>query len=378
MSELTQDKQNLCIDILVNGHVQAYVDFFYLTHRPESVHAADEPSTAQLGIPPAKLPFVKVQLAEAETARRRGDTGAVFTAYEQLAAFFTDLSDQRTAIYFWEKCLEISQLTSDVAGETKTTLALGVAHERSGDTVAAVRHYEKLLRLAQSSGDQSGEQHANERLVLAFQAIATEKEEAKESALALSYREKCLEASRACGDVAKESKAQFELGQAHEQLGDVDHLKKAVYHYEQHLALAETAGDTEAQGAACFALAHVHQRLQNGEASLQNLQKFSQLAQSSGKVSAQAEACCSLGVLYNQQGDYVSAVQYLERFFELARSVGDRSMLDKARTYLGIARGNSVLPSYTQVVTSDLDALLKWKNRRVPFTDALRPANNGT
>ena len=29
------DKQSLCIDILVSGHVQAYVDFFYLTHRPE-------------------------------------------------------------------------------------------------------------------------------------------------------------------------------------------------------------------------------------------------------------------------------------------------------------------------------------------------------
>ena len=99
----------------------------------------------------------------------------------------------------------------------------------------------------------------------------------------------------------------------------------------------------------------------------------------------------------------MSAVQYLERFFELARSVGDRAMLDKvrdptelgvspgwwvdwsilfsrfasaqARTYLGIARGNSVLPAYTQVVTSDLDALLRWKNRRVPFTDALRAAH---
>ena len=102
---------------------------------------------------------------------------------------------------------------------------------------------------------------------------------------------------------------------------------------------------------------------------MQNLQKFSQLAQSSGKLSAQAEACCSLGVLYNQQGDYVSAVQYLERFFELARSIGDKALLDKARTYLGIARGNAVLPAYMRVVTNDLDALLRWKNRRTPFTD---------
>ena len=73
---------------------------------------------------------------------------------------------------------------------------------------------------------------------------------------------------------------------------------------------------------------------------------------------------------YNQQGDFANAVQYLERFFELARSIGDKALLDKARTYLGIARGNSVLPSFMNVVTNDLDALLRWKNRRTPFTEA--------
>ena len=65
-----------------------------------------------------------------------------------------------------------------------------------------------------------------------------------------------------------------------------------------------------------------------------------------GALARQAEACCSLGVLYNQQGDFANAVQYLERFFELARSIGDKALLDKARTYLGIARGNAVLPAY--------------------------------
>jgi len=112
--------------------------------------------------------------------------------------------------------------------------------------------------------------------------------------------------------------------------------------------------------------------MQDGEASLQHMQRYLQLAQKSGKLMAQAEACCSLGVLYNQQNDYASAVQYLERYFELARSIGNRPLIDKARTYLGIARGNSVLPSFMNVVTNDLDALLRWKNRRTPFTESVR------
>ncbi len=157
-------------------------------------------------------------------------------------------------------------------------------------------------------------------------------------------------------------------------MGDLDHLKKAVTHYEANLSLAQKADETEAQGAAAYALAQTYQRLQDGEASLRYLQQFLRLAQASSSARAQAEACCSLGVLYNTQGDYTSAVQYLERFFELARAVGDRALVDKARTYLGIARGNSVLPQYTKVVTSDLDGLLSWKNRRTPFTDQLQVA----
>lgn len=371
MAKAVQDKQSLCIDILVSGHVQAYVDFFYLTHRPEVEQVDDaDASEDQVGIPSAMLPLVKTQLAEAEVARRRGDTQAVLGSYRQLADFFTGLADQRTAIYFWEKCLEITQLTTDAEGEAHATRALGMAHEASGDLPAAIKQYEQLLRLTTASADLAGSQQANEHLVQAYQAEAGAREAAGEAAAALQSREKCLEAARSCGDPAKERKAQYDLGHAHEKVGDLEHLKKALEHYENFLSLGARADDAEAQASACSALAQVYQRLQDGDQSLKFLQKFLTLAQTSGKLEAQAEACCSLGVLYNSLNDYASATQYLERYFEIARQIGDRQLIDKARTYLGIARGNSVLPSFMSIVTSDLDALLRWKNRRTPFTDA--------
>ena len=259
---MSLDKQTLCIDILVSGHVQAFVDFFYLTHRPEVEPTDDEVPEEQVGIPSAMLPLVKTQLAEAEVARRRGDTQAVFGSYKQLADFFTGLADQRTAIYFWEKCLEITQLTSDAEGEAQATRSLGMAHEASGDLLAAIKQYEQLLRLTQSTGDVTGSQQANEHLFVAYQSVAAEREGEGEPHQALEYREKCLEASRACGDASKESKAQYNLGQAHEGLADTEHLKKALGHYEQYLSLSEKAEDVEAQGSACYALAQVYQRMQ--------------------------------------------------------------------------------------------------------------------
>ena len=71
-----------------------------------------------------------------------------------------------------------------------------------------------------------------------------------------------------------------------------------------------------------------------------------------------------------RHGHFASAdtsVTPSKRFFEIARSIGDRALVDKARVYLGIARGNSMLPKYLDVVTHDLDALLRWKTRRVAF-----------
>lgn len=510
------DKQSLCLDILVSGHVQAYVDFFYLTHRPDIDHEDEpeepEPADDQVGIPSNMLPHVKTQLEEAEVARRRGDTQAVFASYRQLADFFTGLEDQRTAIYFWEKCLEITQLTSDVDGEKQATRSLGMAHEASKDMTAAIKQYETLLDLATGTSDVAGTQQASEHLVVAYEASAVSADSAGDSRGALECREKCLDAARASGDPAKESKAQYDLGQAHEKLGELEHLKRAVsaraalghdqeatsfpwpgrfqatspetyrprtaatsmtafrnglsqvMHYEQHLSLAEKAAppDVDAQGAASYALAQVYQRMQHGEASLRYLQKFLSLAQSSCSVKAQAEACCSLGVLYNTQVVQVSNSQSrsprphtqlsppttcrlithrqcstwsASSSWRARRATGPLSTryaskptiprlarfhrhdspppppvsprldlpmlapLTQARTYLGIARGNSVLPAYTkvgptfltagrplpppappdlalcshnsQVVTNDLEGLLRWKNRRTPFTDQL-------
>ncbi len=254
------DKQSLCIDVLVKGYCQTYVDFFYLTHRPEPSGSEEKPEEA--GIPPEKLEFVKDNLAEAEAMRRQGETKAVFASYKQLAGFFTDLKDQRTSVYFWEKCLEIARLTSDVPGEAEATCALGVAHEQLRDVPAAVGFYEKLLRLAETHNDASSKQQANEHLVVAYQSMAAETEAAGELAKALALREKCLEASTASGDGAKQGQAHYELGQAHEALEDNENLQKAVTHFQQFLQLCERASDAEGQGAACFALARVHLRLQ--------------------------------------------------------------------------------------------------------------------
>lgn len=68
------DKQKHCIEILSSGFVQSYVDFFYLTHRPDPVseiyNLNAEPR--EISVPAPELMDIRLLLTSAEEARRAG------------------------------------------------------------------------------------------------------------------------------------------------------------------------------------------------------------------------------------------------------------------------------------------------------------------
>jgi hypothetical protein len=48
------------------------------------------------------------------SAHRRGDSDTVYDAYEKLAHYFRENDDEKTAIYFYEKCLDIAESVDNV------------------------------------------------------------------------------------------------------------------------------------------------------------------------------------------------------------------------------------------------------------------------
>jgi len=249
---------------------------------------------------------------------------------------------------------------------------LGVAHEKLGNIAESIKFYERAHQLAKAEPPDADHEaaaigaQANHDLVQAYLAQARECEGKEDYQQALLYHEKCVASAVESQDKRLIGSAHYHLGQCLEHVRD---STQAIDHYKQYLELCRESGDTQGQGTAAFALASAHQQIGDTASAVTHLEAFIDLAQGTGQVRSQAEACNSLGIIHNKQGDARSAVHYFERFYELARSLGDRQLVDKARTHLGIARGNLVMGSYIQVVTTDLNALLKWKNRRVPFAE---------
>lgn len=357
VQEVVSDKQSLCVDILVNGYVNSFVDFFYLTHR-----ADDDAKKASLT--EDRMFFIKENLTIAEKAHRRGDSERVLEAYEQLAQFFQDSADYKTGIYFYEKTLDISESMDDLPKQGNANLNLGLTHDAMGDTSTAIKFHERHLQLAIETEDKKRLQQANQQLVESYRRYAEEHEKKKDNETAVKLYKKCLTAAVDARDLKSEGMATYRLGIA---CGAVNDKTASIEYHQRYLEICKKIGDQLGEGAACAALAHSFKDVNDVKLAIRYLEKYLDIASRNKQAVAQAEACAALGSIFSEVGEHERAVQYFEKTFEIAKSVGDRKLTDSARINLGMARGNMHMVNYMDVVNENLPALLKWKTRRVNF-----------
>lgn len=357
--------------MLGEGFVQSFVDFFYLTHRPDpspGAAAAAEGAAAlvELHVPPKEMAYVRDHLARAENARRQGDTGTVYESYSALAQHYHAVGDPKTGVYFFEKCLEISRLTNDQRGEMASNHDLGLLYQSTGEPLAAARYHERHLALAQKEDAAAEVRTAASELVKVYRILAEAHEHGGRRDAAVQLYTKGLEAAQAAKERRSEGLANYRLGRT---LLLLDEPHRAIAFLEDFEAISKDLSDREGRGQACAALAAAYQALQNDDKALTYLKTCLALATDTGNLLAQGEACCALGVIFNKRREYDTAVEYFERNFEFARTTsnagsGATATVDIARVYLGMAKGNQMLKRYVNVINHDPKALLSWKTRR--------------
>eukprot|EP01029_Cantina_marsupialis_P015443 TRINITY_DN3388_c0_g1_i1.p1 TRINITY_DN3388_c0_g1~~TRINITY_DN3388_c0_g1_i1.p1 ORF type:complete len:414 (+),score=121.37 TRINITY_DN3388_c0_g1_i1:96-1337(+) len=379
ITDTTIDRKSIAVETLVSGYVQSFVDLFYLTHRANP-HYDPLVSTEQteIEVSPQDLLFMQNALVEAEKARRSGKPDEVFRNYESLASYFEATDDHKTAIYFHEKCLEISRLTNDNVGEMRAHQRIGLSHEKLKDFGEAIAHHLIHVEIATKLEDTNEQMSAHVALVRVYRAQS----EVSPPIEALELLQKCLEAAATAGLRAEEADAHYQLG---ETLRALDRKDDASDHYQSHLSICRGLGDFAGETKACARLA----LLKEGDADgVEFLEQQMEAARELGDLTAQANACSSLGRLSSERKAYDESAKHYERSFEMLKSSmrsrrvlkqnGNTSQnntetpsglkaLEDARVRLGVARGSAKLASYLEIVNGDITALLRWKNRRVNF-----------
>lgn len=352
------DRKSFCLETLVEGYVNSYVEFFYLTHRATEDHPDLEPD---------QLELIKKHLTTSETCHRQGDSLGMFKCYKKIADHYFGTEDYTTAVYFYEKCLEISVMTNDLARQSLANHKLGVAFHCLGDIVASIRFHERHLELARENDDLDGAKEASNQLVSMYSSEADELEQNGREEEAVDCLAKCLDAAVTAEDPQAEGTANHRLGLAMIRLGDAD---TALQYEQNYLQLCQEINDVNGEANAYAALAQAY-RLNNQNASaIENLKKFLQIATKNDSKESQARACAELGSIYRMEADHDRAVEYLERNYNIARCLGDRHALNQARIELGTARAHKMFSQFLGVVNDDIGLLLRWKTNRSGLDNA--------
>jgi tetratricopeptide (TPR) repeat protein len=358
------DKQQLCIDLLMVGCVQSFVDFFYITHRKSApTETVSEQETEDVDIPEATLIFLKETLETAEIARRSKNYQHCFESYNSLAEYFDEkVHDLKSAMYFYQRCADVATEVDAKESISKANLNLGSCEEKGNNWHSAMQFHERALTIATSADSLPLQIKAASRLTHVYQILAEKCEKEGRDADATQLYERCLSCAQLSKDATLEGNACHRLGLSKYKTG---HYEPAIDLQKQYLEICRMHDDRIGESNARAALAHAYEAVGNAQEAIKQLENLLNVASEAGELQAQASACLNLGILYNGRSDHEKSVELLEQHFDLARQLGDRKLIDSARVVLGIVRGNGKLKAYVDLVNNDLDKLLKWKSKRM-------------
>lgn len=371
----------LCQELLIQGYVQSYVDFYHLIHRWDPL--AREEITTTINLPYEEMIFIRDNLVKAELSRRQGDTSQVYASYNKLADYYVSHKDWKTGFFFHEKCLEVAQLTNDIRAEMAANHSLGIINQQMLNYERARFHHEKHEELAISIDVFEEIAKANTELYKVYLTLAENMESKGELDDALEIYHLCLQAAKKSWDKFSEAEANGRIGNLLLNRGDI---QLCISYLKEQSQLAADLGHPESRCRACSSLALAWDKLGQSEKALNELTLVHAISEQAGDAFLQAQACRALGTLYSKLGRLDAAVDILQRHFNLLKSIlyrtnttkekvdPDKSVsssdLDLARAFIGISRGNQLLGYYATALQFNFPSLLNWKLNR---TDLSKP-----
>ena len=420
------DKQSLCLDLLMRGYINSYVDLFYLTHRNDNqptTHSNISPdqqnrssvvtsptgrsstatrsaSTGTAGssstasrpgtvlIPSSSLPFLSQQLSTAEHYHRLAQPSPIFAAYTALSHYFTQLHDYKTAVYFQDKTLELADNLCAAAASAggggaagvgrvylpvivQSLAELGSLYESMDQPKAAIAHFERCGRVARemtaagltADFEAAVIDKARQQLVHAYMRYASEHERAGEWQEAVRFYAKCIRDAKDVNDAASEMQSLYHLALIDIATGQHE---AALPHLQAALSLARSLS-ARLEPSILVTLASVYEQLNELSLSIQYLEDAYLVSTQQRDDTRQCEVMARLGEVYSRQGEYREGMRMFEKCYDVCRKNGDRTGMDVARINVGKSRGNVFMQQFMALVgggEEDMRTLIQWKTKR--------------
>jgi tetratricopeptide (TPR) repeat protein len=357
----TSVRFDVCIDALMNGCVDAFVQVFTLAHRPPVL--VDELARTTFSIPDDALPWVEERLVVAEVARRRSDFRAVVHERAELAQYFEQHGDTAEAVRQYQAGLAAASESLDRALEGEAHECLALLYERLDRLAESTVHHETRARLGDVSGDAEVKQRAGHHLVRVYMAQGERAVKESRYEDATTFFDKAVDAAKSAGDGEAEAKAYSALGNVTVLKGD---MRKALEYQQRFLVVARSAHDGHGESLAALEVAKLQDSLGHSSEAIESLKTALSVAEQNSDLSALNEACKQLGTTYRNMGQNMKAVHYYKEHFRVSRDIGERETIESARISLGFAMGEHHFThagnrrGFLAVVCNDLAGQLAW------------------
>ncbi|EGR30552.1 hypothetical protein IMG5_129380 [Ichthyophthirius multifiliis] len=386
------NKQTLAMDILKEGYVQSFIDFFYITQTPQDSDNLERYTTSMLlEQQEDKLLSLKKDLIEAEDATKYiySDKSSAIEGYFKLAEnFFDNFQDYKTAQFFYKRCISISKDSEDKISEGKGKLGYGKCFDRQNKTPEAIEILEKSLADAEAIDQQSIVELISKELIQIYHKVAQnfEKGESENISNALYYYEKCLDVAKKADKEEDEGNICHKIGLLYYKIGN---YQRSIDFQKKYLEIYQPMNSEEGkqrQMEAHAALAKCYLKMNANDDAQIHLEKYIEHAEKLHLNNSQSDAALHLATLYAQKGNVPKSLEYYKQHFDGARTEKpdkkDRKLVDRARVTLGIAKSNAtignffnfyfynkrfIIDKYIEIVKNsdkDIYKLLEWKAKK--------------
>ena len=378
-----QLESDICKQLLVNGFVQSYIDFYHLTNRADPLFDPSKKEVSKIRTSVDHMLFIRDKLLSSENSRRQGNTNGVYTAYNELADSFAKKQDWRTSIFFHEKRLEVAQIISDDKAIMSANQSLGLVHQQIQEYEIARKFHEKQEQLASKYDMVEDIARAHAELYKVYMFLAGNLEREGNNTDALAMYKKCLTSATKSWNKPAEGVANGKIGNL---LLSQGLANDCIPYLRAESNIATEMADADGRCKASSSLAFAFDILGEADKALEELTLVHTISEQAGDASLQAKACKALGILYSKVGKFELASQCLYKHFVLVKGIISKQSnkssenreftsqdLDLARVYVGISKGNHIMGSYVCAMQLDFNSLLSWKLSRSELPDPFKP-----
>ncbi|XP_060922616.1 tetratricopeptide repeat protein 29 [Limanda limanda] len=350
-------KQNICVQMLLEGHHRSFSELFSLLRSDHDRRAAEPGTALQIKVPleeqPEKLETMRQHLSRIEQAESTGSWSVVCEQRLFLSRYFSAPEDHWLSLHFNKSCAE----TGCSRSATEARACMAELYLEQGELEEAKQQAELCIRQAEVGGwlDSSGRPlrlRAYETLWRIYDALAaaplnaanyTEALELlnKGYSMAIECRCECerleFPVSVSAGDKHFEGEAAYRLGLAYQLTGDHNTAKKFL---NTCMQICGTMQDADGLGKAYKAMAKSMESEGNTDETVHCLEKLVDITRTSGQQGDLADACLCLGNIYYNKHQHSRACEFFLQGFEVACGIRNVDLLQKAQVLLGCARAD--------------------------------------